>query len=100
MSPSGYVDGGGKCRRQTSHGSMKYRGSTRGAVISPKELVPNHMTTKLVLAVGACVCERDWDILHAFCFADFEGEDVDVDVAISGVFLVPSALMVTHAQKR
>lgn len=49
------VDGatlrGGRLSRQTSHGRMKYRGSTSGAVMSERALEPSQRRVKLVLVL-------------------------------------------------
>lgn len=42
----------GTCKRHITHGMMKYRGSTRGAVISERAVVSTNMRRKEVL--GSC----------------------------------------------
>lgn len=47
-------DGAGTCRRHITHGIIKYRGSTRGAVISESAVERMKMRKKEVLGPSFC----------------------------------------------
>lgn len=48
------VDDAGTCRRHITQGMMKYRGSTRGAVIRESAVERMNMSTKEVLGSSFC----------------------------------------------
>lgn len=48
----------GTCSRHTTHGIIKYRGSTSGAVMSERAVERTNTSKKEVLGPSACSCGR------------------------------------------
>lgn len=90
---------GGRWSRHSSQGTMKYLGSTRGAVITDKEVARSQRRRKLVrgLLLGGVLHGggAGWESLCSDCFSRLQAVD-SVGLGAGA----PRAVMTAHAQRK